>query len=371
MDKVMEEVEFYRQKLREAKAKAYKLSVGKERKEIKVISQELTDRWSMYHGDCILVLRGIPDDSIHYSIFSPPFASLFTYSDLSRDMGNSTNKEFWDHFGFFVPELYRVIMPGRLVSFHCMNLPMTMSTDGVMGMKDFRGDLIRMFVNQGFIYHSEVVIWKDPLVQAVRTRALSLAHKQISKDSTRCGMGYPDYVITVRKPGENPEPVAHGRGFEYYIGEREEPKARKDNDHLRNKYSHYVWQRYASPVWFDIRQTNTLNIQLARDKNDERHICPLQLDVIARCLELWTNEGDIVLSPFAGIGSEGYESVKMGRKFIGIELKKSYYDIAIQNLKKASKGRVGTFELDDGKGQKEKFDEIVSRNRKRIERGGK
>ncbi len=334
MDQIAQEIQFYEQRLKEAKAKLYKKK-GEKLSTPKVINQMITDRWSMYQGDCVEVLKGIPSDSIHYSIFSPPFSSLFVYSNLLRDMGNSTDDEFREHFSFFVPEMYRVMMPGRLVSIHCMNLPMTLSKDGVMGMRDFRGELISLFTGYGFIYHSEVCIWKDPLVQATRTKALMLAHKQISKDSTRCGMGFPDYVVTMRKPGENPEPVSHGRGFETYIGEREEPKAKKVNEHAKNKYSHYVWQRYASPVWFDIRQTRTLNVQAARDKDDERHICPLQLDVIARCLELWTNPEDIVLSPFAGIGSEGYEALQMGRRFIGIELKEIYYKASIRNLKQA------------------------------------
>jgi len=369
VDTLIKKIEFHEQKAKELKARAYKELSDKEGKKFKVISQEVSDEWAMYHGDCIPVLKNIPNDSIHYSIFSPPFASLYTYSNSLCDMGNSTDDEFYSHFGFLIPELYRVIMPGRLVSFHCMNLLMTIGADGVIGLKAFRGNLIKAFVDHGFIYHSEVVVWKDPLVQAVRTRVLSLAHKQISKDSTRCGMGTPDYIVTVRKPGNNPEPVFHGRGFEEYIGEREEPHFKKDDNHLKNKYSHHVWQRYASPVWFDIRQTNTLNVNLARDKNDERHICPLQLDVIARCLELWTNPGDIVLSPFAGIGSEGYEAVKRKRKFIGIELKKSYYDISVQNLRKASKNKIKTLGLDNGNGQEEKFEKIISRNRKRI--GGK
>lgn len=326
----MDEIEFYEQKLKEAKAKSQEANW--KNTQIKVISQKITKQWSVYQGDCIPVLRKIPSSSIHYSIFSPPFGSLFTYSASERDMGNSTDKEFYRHFNFLIPELYRVIMPGRLISIHCMNLPMTIGKEGVMGIKDFRGEIIRAFVNQGFIFHSEVCIWKDPLLQATRTKMLSLAHKQISKDSTRCNMGLPDYIVTMRKPGENPEPVSHGRGFEEYIGEKSEPKFEKNDIHGKNKYSHHVWQRYASPVWFDIRQSNTLNVRLAKEKNDERHICPLQLDVIARCLELWTNKKDIVLSPFAGIGSEGYQALKMNRRFIGIELKKSYYDIMIKNL---------------------------------------
>lgn len=324
------EIEFYEQKLKEAKAKIYKKQHKNETP--KVINQKITDRWGIYHGDCIPVIKGIPNDSIHYSIFSPPFASLFTYSNSERDMGNSKDGSFSSHFEYLIPELYRVLMPGRLLSFHCMNLPLTMGADGVIGLKDFRGDLIRLFIKYGFIHHSEVVIWKDPLLQAIRTKKLELAHKQISKDSSRCAMGYPDYVITMRKPGENTEQISHGRGFERYIGEKEEPKVKKNNDPRVNKYSHQVWQRYASPVWFDIRQTNTLNVKLAREKNDERHICPLQLDVITRCLELWTNKNDIVLSPFAGIGSEGYAAIQMNRRFIGIELKKSYYIQSIKNL---------------------------------------
>jgi hypothetical protein len=249
-------------------------------------------------------------------------------------MGNCKDgSEFALHFSFLVPELYRVIMPGRLVSFHCMNLPATLGHDGYMGMKDFRGDLIRAFQKEGFIYHSEVCIWKDPLIQATRTKNLTLAHKQISKDSSRCAMGYPDYIVTMRKPGDNPEPIAHGRGFERYYGDMDEPKDPKTNDPRNNKYSHKVWQRYASPVWFDINQTNTLNIKMARDGNDERHICPLQLDTISRCLELWSNKGDVVFSPFAGIASEGYQALHMGRKFIGVELKESYYNCAVLNLK--------------------------------------
>jgi DNA modification methylase len=304
----------------------------------KVFNQTLTEKWSMYHGDCVKVTKGLPDNSIHYSIFSPPFLSLYVYSDSAQDMGNSkTDKEFYTHFEFFIEDLYRVIMPGRLVSVHCSVLPLSIQRDGMMGLKDFPGELVRLFSRYGFIFHSKVMIWKDPLIQAVRTKNLTLAHKQISKDSSRCAQGTADEILTFRKPGENPEPINHGRGFEIYIGELPEPKERKQDDPRKNKYSHLVWQRYASPVWMDIKQGNTLNFRVAREKNDERHICPLQLQVIARCLELWTNPGDIVFSPFAGIGSEGYESVRMGRKFIGIELKESYYLTALRHLKSAEK----------------------------------
>jgi len=313
-----------------------KIHTHKEEREIYMTEDFKTENYTLYLGDCVEGTKKIADNSIHLSIFSPPFASLYTYSDSSRDMGNSKNyNEFWIHFGFLVKELQRVLIPGRLVSFHCMNLSRTINSDGFIGIRDFRGDLIRIFEKEGFIYHSEVCIWKDPLVQATRTKALTLAHKQISKDASRCSMGLPDYVVTMRKPGENPEPVAKGRGFERYIGEMDEPKDLKEDNPRTNKYSHKVWQRYASPVWFDINQTNTLNTKLARDKRDERHICPLQLDVIERIIELWSNPGDMIFSPFMGIGSEGYQSLLMERKFIGIELKKSYFNEAIRNIKYA------------------------------------
>jgi DNA modification methylase len=300
---------------------------------MKVIAQEFGPNWVAYHGDCVEVVKGIPDNTIHYSLFSPPFASLFTYSDSERDMGNCKGEEdFSEHFAYLIPQLFRVIMPGRLISLHCMDLPASITHDGFMGVKDFPGHLIAAFEKHGFIYHSRVCIWKDPLVQATRTKKLQLAHKQICKDSTLCANGFPDYIVTMRKPGKNPEPVAHGRGFERYIGDLPNPADPKNNIGRLNKYSHKVWQRYASPVWFDINQTRTLNVSGARDDKDERHICPLQLDTIARCLELWTNPGDTVLSPFMGIGSEGYESIKMERNFMGIELKESYFRQAVKNL---------------------------------------
>lgn len=309
---------------------------------VKVIDQEITDTYSIYNGDCIEVIKGIPTESIGYCLFSPPFSSLFTYSSSERDLGNSTGlDQFQDHFRYLVEDLYRVLKPGRLVSFHCMNLIKTISHDGVIGLEDFRGDLIRAFQKVGFIYHSEVVIWKDPLVQATRTKNLTLAHKQISKDSSRCAMGLPDYVVTMRKPGDNPDMISHGRGFEYYVGELPEPKDAKNDDPRINKYSHKVWQRYASPVWMDIRQTRTLNYSQARGKEDERHICPLQLDVIERCMLLWSKKGDTFLTPFCGIGSEMYVAIQMERIPVGIELKKTYYDTALKNIRMAKPEKRG------------------------------
>ena len=300
---------------------------------MKVLNQEFGERWALYHGDCVEVIKGIPDDSIHYSLFSPPFASLFTYSDSERDMGNSkSDTSFYKHFRFLVRELYRTIMPGRLVSIHCMNMLATITKDGYIGLKDFRGGIIKVFGWAGFIFHSEIVIWKDPLIQAVRTKALGLAHKQIVKDSAMCNQGLPDFIITMRKPGVNPEPVSHPNGFTKYVGKEHEPRAQKHPNPRVNKYSHEVWQRYASPVWFDINQTHTLNVSGARDDKDERHVCPLQLQTIERCLELWTNPEDTVLSPFAGIGSEGYQAIQQKRNYIGIELKESYFKTAVKNL---------------------------------------
>ena len=289
-----------------------------------VINQQNGENWMIYNGDSVEILKGIEGDSIGYSIFSPPFGSLYTYSNSERDLGNcKSDQEFLTHFKFVVDQLFRVIQDGRLVSIHCMLIPAMKERDGYIGLKDFRGDIIRLFQSAGFIFHGEVTIWKDPLIEATRTKALGLMHKQLCKDSSMCRQGLPDYVVTMRKPGENQEMISHPAGLTCYAGE---------DDVKKGVFSHEVWRKYASPVWFDIRQTHTLNKAGAREEKDERHICPLQLDVIERCLTLWSKPGDIVLSPFAGIGSEGYQSVKMGRKFIGIELKSSYFDCAVKNL---------------------------------------
>src|ERR1035441_8922104 len=300
-----------------------------------VIDQKVTDEYALYHGDCIQVARGMPADSIHLSVFSPPFGSLYSYTDALQDMSNvRTDDEFFVGFDFLVAELARVMMPGRIVAFHCMNLPNTIERDGFIGIRDFRGDLIRQFQKHSFIFHSEVVIWKDPLIAATRTHALGLAHKQIVTDSSLCRVGIPDYLIAMRKPGKNPEPVTHQpSGFDRWIGPPErEPKAEKKKETGKNKYSHEVWQRYASPVWFDIDPSDTLQRQSAREEDDARHICPLQLTVIRRAIELWSNPGDTVFSPFAGIGSEGYIALVEDRLFVGAELKETYYLQAAANL---------------------------------------
>lgn len=339
---IEEEIEFYNQKLKEAEAKLYK-KLNEQNKEItKVMNQEIHDNWSVYHGDSIEVLKNIPSDSIDYSLFSPPFSSLFVYSNSTRDLGNSSNdSNFYTHFDYLAPELYRVTSPGRLLSFHCSDIPAMFNRDGYMGLKDFPGMLLRLFEKVGFIYHSKVQIKKNELVEALRTKAIGLAHKQVIKDSARCRNALPDYIVTVLKPGENLKPISRKNGFEKYVGSLPEPKERKSDIQALNRYSQKIWQRYASSIWLDIRQTNTLNVRQAREKEDERHICPLQLDVIERCLELWSRENDVVLSPFMGIGSEGFVAVQNKRKFIGVELKQSYYNVAVKNLKGAEKHTKG------------------------------
>jgi DNA modification methylase len=271
--------------------------------------------WTIHLGDCVEVVSEIQSESIGFSVFSPPFASLYTYSNSDRDMGNCKSKdEFMQHFGYLVKELERVTMPGRLCSVHCMNLPTSKQHHGYIGIDDFRGDIIRLFQSHGWIYHSEVCIWKDPVTAMQRTKALGLLHKTIRKDSSMSRQGVPDYLVTFRKPGVNPDPISH----------------------THDEFPVELWQRYASPVWFDINPSDTLQFRTARENEDERHICPLQLGVIERSIELWSKPGDLVLSPFAGIGSEGYSAVYMKRRFIGVELKRSYFDLAVKNMKSLS-----------------------------------
>jgi DNA modification methylase len=312
--------------------------------QVKVLDQHHGDNWTLYHGDSVEVVKGIPDDSIHYTIFSPPFASLYTFSDSLRDMSNcKLETEFMAHFKFLVQELYRVTMPGRLLSFHCCNLPLTKNRNGYIGIHDFRGDLIRLFQECGWIFHSEVCIWKDPVTSMQRTKAIGLLHKQVCKDSAMSRQGIPDYLVTMRKHGDNPEPISGP--FEYYAGDNpprfKESSRGKDAE---NK-SIQIWQNYASPVWMDIRQGDTLQKESARANEDERHISPMQLQIMERCYQLWTNPGDVVLDPFNGIGSSGHVALQMGRKYVGIELKDSYYKCAVTNLHNAENSRQGQLAL--------------------------
>ncbi len=278
--------------------------------------------WTLHLADCVEVASTLPDESLHFSVYSPPFASLYTYSNSDRDMGNSrTYGEFFEHYKFLVREMFRATMPGRLVSFHCMNLPTSKVTHGYIGIRDFRGDLIRLHQDEGWIFHSEVCIWKDPVTAMQRTKALGLLHKQLKKDSCMSRQGIPDYLVTMRKPGINPERVSHTSA----------------------DFPVQVWQNYASPVWMDINPSDTLQFRSAREHEDERHICPLQLEVIRRAIRLWSNTGDLVFSPFAGIGSEGYIAIEMDRRFIGSELKRSYWEQACRNLGQVRLDQGGLF----------------------------
>lgn len=279
-----------------------------------VINQEIAERFSLYNADCVELARSLPDASIDFSVYSPPFESLFVFSNSERDMGNNASSaDFWMHYRFLIAEHIRIMKPGRLVAIHCMQLPTSKTRDGYIGLKDFRGEIIRAHQAAGFIYHSEVCIWKDPVVAMQRTKALGLLYKQLRKDSAMSRQGIADYLVVMRKPGDNPEPVTH----------------------THESLPVDLWQRYASPVWMDINQSKTLQYMSARENDDERHISPLQLEVIERAIDLWTNPNDLVYTPFLGIGSEVYTALKMGRRGIGSELKPSYFKLAAENCKSA------------------------------------
>jgi DNA modification methylase len=286
--------------------------------DMKVNDKKITDRYALYNADTTEVIKMFPDNSMGLEVYSPPFSALYTYSNSDRDLGNSRNDdEFYTHFEFIAKELYRILRGGRIMAVHCMQIPAMKERDGYIGLKDFRGDLIRLFQKCGFIYHGEVTIWKDPVVEMQRTKALGLLHKQIKKDSARTRMGLPDYVIFMRKDGENEEPIEHtNESFPV---------------DLWQDYASPVWREYASPVWWNINQSDTLN-RMFSDDESEKHICPLQLPVIERILKLYSKEDDTVFTPFMGIGSEVYQAVKMGRRGVGIELKKEYYMQSVKNM---------------------------------------
>ena len=286
------------------------------------LNQYYGENFALYNGDTTELIKNFPDDSMHFEIYSPPFSSLYTYSNSDRDLGNSKDDaQFFEHFHFITQELYRILKPGRIMAVHCMNLPTSKERDGYIGIKDFRGDLIREFQSVGFIYHSEICIWKNPVTAMQRTKALGLLHKQLKKDSCMSRAGIPDYIVIMRKPGDNPEPVTHTNET-FPVSDWQE-------------YASPIWQYDFSPCWWDINQSDTLNVRMARESKDERHICPLQLPVIERLLKMYTNEGDTVFTPFLGIGSEVYQAVLMKRKGIGIELKTSYFNCAVENCKAA------------------------------------
>lgn len=277
---------------------------------LRCLNEHHGERFAAYHGDCVDVLRQVPENSVGFSVYSPPFGSLFVYSDSAADMGNSTDDEFAEHYQFLVREKFRVTMPGRLTAVHCSDLPMTKWKDGQIGIKDFSGQIIEAHQREGWILHSRRTIWKSPVTEMTRTKHVGLLYKQLQKDSAKSRGGMPDYLLTFVKPGENPEPIAH----------------------TPDDFPLSQWQEWASPIWMTIDQSNVLNVAQARDFSDERHLCPLQLDVIERACVLWSNKGDVVLSPFMGIGSEGVVALRLGRKFIGVELKESYWRQACRHL---------------------------------------
>lgn len=309
---------------------------------ILAVDQVITPDYAIYQGDACDLIRAVPGDCVHFGIHSPPFEGLYRFSNFDRDISNNDGDGFWQHYAFLIQELLRVTMPGRIHAVHCMQLPTSKIRHGHIGMRDFRGEIVRAYEDAGWIFHSEVCIWKDPVVAQQRTKSIRLLHKQIEKDSTISGQGLADYMLMFRKPGENPEPVA-GR-FDRYVGYGNAPIASelrtdKDDEDAKRWYSIEVWQRYASPVWMDINQSRTLQYRGGRDEKDEQHISPLQLDVIERCIELWSNPGDVVLTPFLGIGSEVYGAVSAGRKGIGFELKPSYFRQAVRNIAELEKAK--------------------------------
>ena len=283
--------------------------------EVKCLNAKLGQNYAAYHGDCIKVMEQLPDECIDFSAYSPPFIGLFVYSDSMADMGNNSNDgEFAEHYAYEVREKFRITKPGRITAVHCSDLPLTKWKDGAVGIKDFSGDIIRIHEEAGWIMHSRRTIWKSPVTEMTRTKHVGLLYKQLRKDSIKSRGGMPDYLMTFVKPGDNAVPI----------------------EHTEEEFPLSQWQEWASPVWMDIKQTNVLNVKLARENKDERHVCPLQLDVIERAVVMWSNKGEIVFSPFMGIGSEGYVSLKLGRKFIGTELKESYWTQACKNLDNAS-----------------------------------
>lgn len=302
-----------------------------------ITNQEITDRYALYNGDCIEVVKGLPDASIHLSLYSPPFCGLYHYSSDDRDFSNCKNAdEFYQHYEFLIQEIHRVTMPGRLSAVHCCDIPIK----GKDCIRDLPGDIIRLHEKNGFKYHARFAIWKEPLRVAIRTRSKGLTHRQIVKDSTFSNNAGADYMVVFKKEGENPCPVTHPQGLLHYSGEREIPagleaKFKDWKDPQTNKLAHWIWQQYASAFWDDIRVGRVLPYKHAKEKDEEKHCHPLQLDVVERCVALWSNVGEKVFTPFMGVGSEVFGAVSMGRLGIGAELKASYFRQALSNIKLA------------------------------------
>ena len=302
--------------------------------DINIVSQYSNENCALYCADTVEAIKMFSDDSVDMELYSPPFSSLFTFSNSDRDLSNcKSDEEFFNHFEFIVKDLYRILKPGRIMAFHCTNITTSKEHDGYIGIKDFRGDLIRLFQKNGFIYHSEVCIWKNAALAMQRTKAIGLLHKQLKKDSTVSRMALPDYIVFMRKPGDNAVPVVHTN--ESY------PVSKWAN------VASPIWDM-ESPVWMDINQSKTLN-RAFYDEDSERHIAPTQLEALERCIELYSNEGEVIFTPFLGIGSEVYQAVKMGRKGIGIELKEVYFDQAVKNIKNLEEemGQLSLFDFMD------------------------
>ena len=293
---------------------------------------EFGETFAAYNGDCVEVMREMPSASVDFSVFSPPFANLYVYSDDLRDMGNCKDEgEFFDQLGFMTAELFRVLRPGRLIAVHCKQLARYKGRDGAAGWYDFRGDVIRHYESYGFQYHSEVVIWTDPVMEMQKTKTQRLLYCNLRRDASVTGIGMPEYLCIFRKTprdGDDTVPIRH------YKENEEHPDTKEAELQIMDLPT---WQRYASPVWFDIKRTDVLNSKVAKDDRDEKHICPLQLETIRRAVRLWSNPGEVVLSPFMGIGSEGYVSIESKRRFVGIELKPSYFNLAVRNLQQAER----------------------------------
>ena len=290
---------------------------------VECLNEAHGEGWAAYNGDCVSVLSQFPAEAVDFSVYSPPFGNLFVYSDSAADMGNcATDDEFAEHYGYLVREVFRLTKPGRLTAVHCSDLPLTKWRDGHVGIKDFSGQIIKLHEDAGWVLHSRRTIWKCPVVEMTRTKHVGLLYKQLQADSAKSRGGMPDYLLTFVKPGDNAEPIRH----------------------TPQSFPLEQWQEWASPVWMTVDHTNVLNVAAAREAQDERHLCPLQLDVIFRALVMWSNPGDVVLSPFMGIGSEGHEALKLKRRFLGTELKESYFRQACRNLTAAEASAVGLFD---------------------------
>jgi len=297
-------------------------------------------KFAIYHGDCCEIMPSLPDGSVHLSVYSPPFGGLYHYSSSERDLSNARNyDEFFDHYGFVVAEISRLTMPGRLTGVHCMDVPT--GNTGCDALRDFPGDIIRLHEKHGFQYVARYAVWKEPLAVRNRTMAKNLAHKTIVDDSSRCSVASADYLLMFRKRGTNPVPITHPVGLLEYAGARQMPVELQryrgwGGNQIENRYSHWIWRQYASAFWDDVRIDRVLPFKGARDSDDEKHVHPLQLDVIDRCITLWSNPGETVLTPFMGVGSEVYSAVRLGRRGVGIELKDSYYRQAVKNVEHAA-----------------------------------